>query len=70
MNYLRSFCRFWYDFVIGDDWTLAAGVVVALAFTAVLAHLRVAAWWLLPIAFVGLLSLSLIRATRTARRGR
>lgn len=30
MGVLRSFGRFWYDFVIGDDWKIAAGVVVAL----------------------------------------
>jgi hypothetical protein len=30
MSFLRSFGRFWYDFVIGDDWKIAAGVVVAL----------------------------------------
>jgi hypothetical protein len=33
-----SFLRFWYDFVIGDDWKIAAGVVLALA--AVLVVLR------------------------------
>lgn len=67
MNYLRSFVRFWYDFVIGDDWIIAAGVVIALALTAALAHIHVVAWWLLPAAFVGLLSLSLVRATRAAQ---
>lgn len=30
MGLLRSFGRFWYDFVIGDDWKIAAGVVAAL----------------------------------------
>ena len=30
MRFLRSFGRFWYDFVIGDDWKIAAAVVVAL----------------------------------------
>ena len=28
---LRAFGAFWYDFVIGDDWLVAAGVVAALA---------------------------------------
>lgn len=28
---LRSFGRFWYDFVIGDDWKIAAAVAAALA---------------------------------------
>ena len=30
MGFLRSFGRFWYDFVIGDDWKIAAGVVLAI----------------------------------------
>ena len=25
---LRGFGRFWYDFVVGDDWRIAAGIVV------------------------------------------
>ncbi len=31
MNLLKSFGKFWYDFIIGDDWKIAAAVVVALA---------------------------------------
>jgi hypothetical protein len=31
MSLLRSFGRFWYDFIVGDDWKIAAGVVLALA---------------------------------------
>ena len=34
--WLRRFGAFWYDFVVGDDWRVAAGVVVALALTYVL----------------------------------
>ena len=63
-GWLTSFGRFWYDFVIGDDWTIAAGVVVALAATYGILHAGVAAWWLLPLACVGLLTLSLRRASR------
>lgn len=31
MRLLRSFGQFWYDFIIGDDWKIAAGVVLAVA---------------------------------------
>jgi hypothetical protein len=31
MRFVKSFGEFWYDFVIGDDWKIAAGVVLALA---------------------------------------
>lgn len=59
---LRSFAAFWYDFVIGDDWRVAVGVVLALAVTALLGYLGVDAWWLLPVAVLILLGLSLRRA--------
>ncbi len=36
MAFVRGFGRFWYDFIVGDDWKIAAGVVAALGITAVL----------------------------------
>ena len=36
MAIVRAFFRFWYDFIIGDDWRIAAGVVAALALGGVL----------------------------------
>jgi hypothetical protein len=33
---LRGFVRFLYDFIVGDDWRIAAGVILALAVGAVL----------------------------------
>ena len=36
MKFLKSFGSFWYDFIIGDDWKIAAAVVLALSATAVL----------------------------------
>jgi hypothetical protein len=64
MRMLRAFLSFWYDFIVGDDATIAVGVVLALAATAILARLHVPAWWLLPAAVVVLLGLSLRRASR------
>jgi hypothetical protein len=60
---LAAFGRFWYEFIVGDDWLVAAGVVVALAVTALLAHNDVSAWWLMPLAVVALLAAALRRAT-------
>jgi hypothetical protein len=31
MRYLKAFGRFWFDFIVGDDWRIAAGVVTVLA---------------------------------------
>jgi hypothetical protein len=36
MRLLKSFGGFWYDFIIGDDWKISAGVVVALGASALL----------------------------------
>ena len=65
MRYLRSFGRFWWNFVVGDDWRLAAGVAVSIGITALLSHQDVDAWWLLPVAVAFLLAESLRRAVRT-----
>ena len=61
MKYIIGFFQFWYDFIVGDDWTIAAGVVVALFLTALLARTNIASWWLLPVAVVLGLSASLWR---------
>jgi len=63
MKYLRAFALFWWDFVVGDDWRVAAGIAVALATTGSLTHYGVGAWWLLPLAVAVLLGHSLRRAT-------
>jgi hypothetical protein len=31
MRLVRGFGRFWYDFIVGDDWRIALGVVLVLA---------------------------------------
>ena len=64
MKYLVGFFRFWYDFIVGDDWTVAAGVVVALALAGALAHRGVAAWWVVPAAILVLLAESIWRVAR------
>ena len=38
MTYLKNFLLFWYDFMVGDDWMIAAGVVMALVLSAALAR--------------------------------
>ncbi len=32
---MKRFARFWWDFVVGDDWRVAAGVVIAFGLTAI-----------------------------------
>lgn len=33
MKAIKAFGQFWYEFIIGDDWKIAAAVVVGLAIT-------------------------------------
>jgi hypothetical protein len=56
---IAAFGRFWWDFVVGDDWVAAAGVIAGLALTAALA-----AWWVLPVAVAIVLTMSVLRAAR------
>ncbi len=64
MNKIKAFGAFWYDFVIGDDWHVAALVVAGLALTAAAAHAaRLNAWWLLPVFVFAALGWSLHRVT-------
>jgi hydrogenase/urease accessory protein HupE len=62
VRHLRSFGRFWWEFVVGDDWLVAVLIAVAIGVTAALAHSGVSAWWLMPVAVVLVLWLSLRRA--------
>jgi hypothetical protein len=59
-----AFFRFWYHFIIGDDWTVAAAVFAGLVLTGLLNSAHVSAWWLMPIIVVLMLGLSLRRAGR------
>jgi hypothetical protein len=59
MSRIAAFGRFWWDFIVGDDWVAAAGVIAGLALTAALA-----AWWLLPIVVALVLTTSVLRAAR------
>ncbi len=49
-----------WEFVVGDDWVTAAGVVVALGLTGLISE-RSAAWWVMPVAVGLLLLLSIWR---------
>jgi hypothetical protein len=66
MKYLRSFGRFWWNFIVGDDWRVAAGLVVAFALTWLLEHEGMSAWWVLPLGVALLLFESLWREARSA----
>lgn len=72
MKALAAFGRFWYDFVVGDDWKIAVSVVLSLAVLAVLLRadvlgehgLAVLGAVLLMAAFTASLLIDVRRSTR------
>lgn len=68
MRFLRGFGRFWFDFVVGDDWRIALGVVLVLGLGALLvATEALAAELLMPLlaaAIVGVVAASIVLGAR------
>ena len=67
-RWVRAVALFWVDFIIGDDWTVAAVIGVALLGTWGLVAAGVTGWWLLPVAVLGASARSLRRAAVRERR--
>jgi len=64
----RGFLRFWYDFIVGDDWRIALGVVLVLAAGAALvaagALAQGAVALLVGAGIVGVVSVSIMLGAR------
>jgi hypothetical protein len=61
---VKAFGAFWYDFVLGDDWRMAVGVIAAFLLTWAVSRSEVPAWWVAPVCVALLLPYSLWRAAR------
>ena len=67
IGWIGAFARFWYHFIIGDDWTIAAAVAVGLLLTALLVARHITAWWLIPAIVIMIVGVDLRRAGRRRR---
>lgn len=68
MKYIRGFLSFWYHFIVGDDWTIAAGVIIGLGLVGYVVHrAHIQVWWLLPILVMTMLTVSLWFETRRSK---
>ncbi len=70
MRYVKGFFAFWYDFIVGDAWEVAAGVLAALILLfvgvrVVGSAVSVVGVFLLPLAIAALLAFSLWRVRHT-----
>jgi hypothetical protein len=68
MTRLRSAAEGIWEFVAGDDWVTAVGVVAALGLTAIVSQSD-AAWFVIPMAVAILLTFSIWREARKRDRG-
>lgn len=66
MRRVRATAKGVWEFVVGDDWVTAVGVVAALALTGLAAEVS-PAWFVMPSAVLALLGLSIWRAARQRR---
>ena len=62
MRLVVAVARFIYRFVVGDDWTVAAAIVLALAASGVLVADHVSAWWIVPFTAIFMTGVSLRRS--------
>jgi hypothetical protein len=68
MRYVLGFFRFWYDFIIGDCWQIAAGVLIVLGCGSWLAHSQIIRCGLIPpVEGVGVVLVAVISLLATAR---
>lgn len=65
MSRVRAFGRFLFDFIVGDDWRLALGVVLSLGVAAGVAAAGAPAFWVVPAGALAVLGLSLRRSARS-----
>ena len=70
-DFVGRFLAFWSEFLIGDDWALAAWVVVVLALVRVASmsegELQDWTWMMAPNGVVLVLTVSLVRAARSSK---
>src|SRR5207302_6550664 len=65
-SWIVAFARFWYEFIVGDDWTVALAVLLGLVVTGILNANHIVGWWLMPIVVVVMTGISVQRSS--ARR--
>jgi uncharacterized membrane protein len=68
MNHLKQFALFWYRFIIGDDRVGAAIIFGGFIATYPLVKGKLNGYWLLPLAVMASLSVSLFRLSRNGTR--
>jgi hypothetical protein len=66
-SWIVAFGRFWYEFIIGDDWTVAVAVFAGLIVTGILNTNNVVGWWVIPLIVVVMTGISVRRNSARER---
>ncbi|HVU78667.1 MAG TPA: hypothetical protein VHC67_13890 [Gaiellaceae bacterium] len=70
MKIVEGFFRFWWDFIIGDDWKIAAAIATVLVIAAlVISGTSPAGTWLAIVLGAALVLAFLVSLTVDVRRG-
>lgn len=69
MRHIRRLGHFWWAFVVGDDWTIALGVLLGLTLTWVETHHGENWFWFMPVVVLATLATSLRRLTARISKG-
>jgi len=64
VRFIGGFLFFWYDFIIGDDWRVAAGVILGFVATHAVG---LSGWWMMPAIVALMLGYTLHEVTRPAK---
>lgn len=62
MSFVIGIARFFYGFIFGDDWRVAAAVLLGLIITGLLVANQIPAWWLVPVIAIAMTWVSLQRS--------
>jgi hypothetical protein len=66
-GWVKAIVLFLVNFVIGDDWTVAAAIAAGLVVTWRLVEADIPAWWLMPLVMLAATVQSLYRAVLRER---
>lgn len=61
IEYTKAFGKFWYNFIIGEDWTLATAAVVGVVIEFYLRINHLTSWYILPLILGFMLGVSILR---------
>jgi hypothetical protein len=62
ISFVIGVAGFFYRFIFGDDWRVAAAVLLGLVLTGLLIAQQISAWWLVPLLAIGMTWISLQRS--------